>query len=73
MVAQIMHLGTYDDIRQLERLLGHATLATVMRQSQPGWFDNRSWDFWRGRLTHAGETGILTAPPKRTFDHARVL
>ncbi len=48
MIAQIMHLGTYDDIRTLESLVNPDALATVMRGSAAGWFDDRSWDFWRG-------------------------
>lgn len=57
-IAQIMHLGTYEDVRRLEALADPAMLAAIMRQSQPGWFDDKSWDFWRGRLTASGETDI---------------
>jgi hypothetical protein len=70
MIAQIMHLGTYDDIRQLEALVGEVALADTMRRSQPGWFDDRSWSFWRGRLEADGQSNIPTHRPQRAFMHA---
>ena len=69
-IAQIMHLGTYEDIRRLEVLVGEAVLAETMRSSQPGWFDDRSWDFWRGRLLALGEADIPERRPARGFVHA---
>jgi hypothetical protein len=66
MAAQIMNLGTYDDISRLERLLPAATLASVMREAQPGWFSARSWEFWRGRL----HIELPPAPPVRDFADA---
>jgi hypothetical protein len=66
-VAQVMNLGTYDDIRGLEGILTPTELADVMRRAQPGWFDARSWSLWRGRLNAAGEGVIPENPPVRTF------
>jgi hypothetical protein len=71
-IAQIMRFGTYDDIRRLERLLGESVLAQVMVESQPGWFDDRSWDFWRGRLSFEADRGIPEQRPLRQFAHADV-
>lgn len=71
-VAQIMHLGTYEDIRRLETILTTDELSTVMRLAQPGWFDARSWGFWRGRLEHDGQRNIPSAPPRRAFLDADV-
>lgn len=70
MVAQIMRFGSYDDIRRLEALLEPEDLAAVMMGSAPGWFDDRSWDFWRGRLSLSGISDIHEHRPKRTFAHA---
>ncbi|HVX74253.1 MAG: hypothetical protein ACTHKD_00745 [Devosia sp.] len=72
-LAQIMHLGTYDDIRRLEALVDAAVLAGVMRGSAPGWFDDKSWDFWRGRLTASGATDIPERRPARSFIDAAVV
>jgi hypothetical protein len=62
-VAQVMDIGTYDDILLLEEVLGRPRLAGVMRGAAAGWFSARSWDFWRGRL--APEEAVPKAPPAR--------
>ncbi|WP_375452350.1 hypothetical protein [uncultured Devosia sp.] len=72
-IAQIMHLGSYEEIRHLELLLGEDSLAQVMVKSEAGWFDDRSWDFWRGRLSLSANRSIPNERPKRTFRHAPVL
>ena len=65
-VAQIMNLGTYDDILQLEALVPAATLIRVMDEAEPGWFSARAWEFWRGRLG----ADLRTHPPARSFADA---
>ena len=69
-IAQVMHIGSYDDILRIEAVLGRERLAEVMRQAQPGWISTRSWNFWRGRLL--AQAGLQTPehPPKRSFDAA---
>jgi hypothetical protein len=67
-IAQVMNLGTYEDIRRLETAYGAEELRAVMLRAQRGWISERSWDFWRGRLTFAGAGPIPQAPPRRTFD-----
>jgi hypothetical protein len=69
-VAQVMDIGTYEDILRLEAAVGRERLAEVMRHAQPGWISARSWDFWRGRLL--AQAGLQTPehPPKRSFDAA---
>ena len=71
-IAQVMNIGTYDDIRRLENALGFARLAAVMRGAAPGWFSPRSWGFWRGRLARETSVDIPTEPPRRAF-HAETL
>ncbi len=66
-----MNLGTYDDIRQLEAALGQAYLVDVMLHAEPGWFSDRSWEFWRGRLSYAiGVAAVPEKAPRRAFDVA---
>jgi hypothetical protein len=65
-VAQIMNLGTYEDILSLESLLAPPLLARVMLNAQPGWFSARAWEFWRGRLGIA----MPGQPPVRSIAHA---
>jgi len=65
-VAQIMNLGTYEDIMRLEALVPPAALTRLMSNAQPGWFSPRSWEFWRGRLG----ADLPDDPPKRDFADA---
>jgi len=67
-LAQAMSLAPFDDMRRLETVLGPNRLADVMLNAQPGWIDERSWEFWRGRLQRATGRAILETPPRRSFD-----
>lgn len=70
-VAQVMDIGTYDDIRRMEAALGFERLADVMIHAEPGWISPRSWSFWRGRLSRETSKPIPAEPPRRSF-HAEV-
>ena len=67
-LAQAMEFASYADIRRLERILGQRTLAAVMQQAEPGWLSERSWEFWRGRLTKATGQPISNEPPRRALN-----
>jgi hypothetical protein len=41
-----------------------------MLHAEPGWIDDRSWQFWRGRLSFAVGAVIPRKPPQRLFDAA---
>jgi hypothetical protein len=69
-IAQTMNLGTYEDILLLEQAVGQVRLADVMRRAAPGWINERSWEFWRGRLSFAIGAVLPEKPPQRTFDAA---
>ncbi len=69
-IAQVMNLGTYDDIRRLEACYEPDELRGVMLRAAPGWIGERSWDLWRGRLAFAGAGPIPEIPPRRSFDAA---
>jgi hypothetical protein len=71
-IAQAMNLGTFDDIRRLERTLGHERLALVMLRAAPGWFSDRSWEFWRGRLSLALGHALPQEAPRRSFNAAAI-
>jgi hypothetical protein len=68
-IAQAMEVGTFDDIRRLEQTLGPDRLAQIMLKAAPGWFSERSWEFWRGRLSTAlaRTNAIPEEPPRRSF------
>jgi len=65
-VAQVMDLGTFADVRALEKMVGPEALTEVIRRAEPGWFSPRSWHFWHRRLGLAS-TGVVPALPVRCF------
>jgi len=69
-IAQTMNLGTYEDILLLERTVGKPRLVEVMLRAEPGWIDDRSWEFWRGRLSFATGAAIPDVAPRRMLDAA---
>jgi hypothetical protein len=71
-IAQVMDIGSYEDILRIEAVLGRERLADVMRHAQPGWISARSWNFWRGRLRAQAGLELPERPPRRTFYAAAV-
>jgi hypothetical protein len=67
-LAQAMNFALFEDVRRLEKTLSPDRLADVMLKAEPGWISDRSWEFWRGRLTLATGRAIPDAPPRRSFD-----
>lgn len=67
-LAQAMNLASFADVRRLESVLGRRRLAEVMLGAAPGWFSDRSWEFWRGRLSLSSVQAIPEEPPRRSFD-----
>jgi hypothetical protein len=69
-IAQTMNLGTYDDILLLEQAIGRARLVETTRRAEPGWISDRSWEFWRGRLSFTTGMAIPSEAPRRAFHAA---
>jgi hypothetical protein len=69
-IAQTMNLGTYDDILLLEQMVGKPRLVEIMLRAEPGWIGDRSWEFWRGRLSFAMGAAIPDKAPRRSFHAA---
>ena len=66
-IAQTMNLATYDDILLLEQTVGKPRLVEIMLHAEPGWINDRSWEFWRGRLSFATGATIPDEAPQRIF------
>src|SRR5258708_24561019 len=64
-IAQTMNLGTYGDILLLEQTVGKTRLSELMLTAEPGWFTNRSWEFWRGRSSSSTESATPHDTPTR--------
>ena len=69
-IAQTMNLATYDDILLLEQTVGKTRLVEIMLRAEPGWLSDRSWEFWRGRLSFATGAVIPDKAPRRSFHAA---
>jgi hypothetical protein len=67
-LAQAMELAPFEDVRRLETVLGAEALAELMLNAEPGWLSDRSWEFWRGRLTIATGKTIPEEAPRRSLD-----
>jgi hypothetical protein len=67
-LAQAINLASFEDARRLETIVGSDLLTDVLINAEPGWIDERSWEFWRGRLALATGRAIPEAPPRRSFD-----
>lgn len=67
-LAQAMSLASFEEMRRLEQTLGPDVLVETMLRAEPGWIDERSWEFWRGRLTRATGRKIPDVSPRRSFD-----
>jgi hypothetical protein len=67
-LAQAMSLASFEEVRRLEQAIGHDVLVETMLIAESGWIDERSWEFWRGRLMRATGREIPDASPRRSFD-----
>jgi hypothetical protein len=67
-LAQAMSMAGFEEVRRLEQTIGYDRLAETMLQAEPGWIDERSWEFWRGRLMQATGRRLPDAAPARSFD-----
>jgi hypothetical protein len=66
-VAQAMNMASFEDMRRIEHELGPDALLETMLAAQPGWLDERSWEFWRGRLAFATGRAVPEEAPRRSL------
>ncbi len=48
--TQVMEMGDYEDVCELESALGREFLTTALRQAEAGRFSEPSWAYWHYRL-----------------------
>lgn len=63
-IAQVMNLGDYDDVRALLKLADEEYLKAVLQRAEAGEFNERSWTYWHYRLG-LSESGKVPALPRR--------
>ena len=64
-IAQVMDVGTLEDIQSLAKGVGRSTLIGIMKQALPGWFRPRSWAFWHTALGRTSAGRIPPIPSRR--------
>lgn len=45
-IAQVMDIGNYGDVKALEAETGRMRMRQVLSDAQPGWFSPQSWQYW---------------------------
>jgi hypothetical protein len=63
-VAQVMNIGDYEDVRALFKLTDEEYLRAVLHKAATGEFNERSWAYWHYRLG-VSEPGKVPALPQR--------
>jgi hypothetical protein len=61
-LANLMNRGTWDDIQTAKKLLGDEVFKQVLRETPPGYFNYRAWDYWHLKY---GMTPIPPLPKRR--------
>ena len=60
--AQVMNLGTFEDLTRMVETTGEDYLLGVLERAEAGQLDARSWHYWHYRLGLA-EYGTRPVPP----------
>lgn len=66
-LAQVMNLGTYEDLGRLLTAFTVEELGHVLMSAEPGWFTERSWAFWHVRFGLISNGALPPPLPIRTF------
>lgn len=65
-IAQVMTLGTHEDMKALEAEVGRMRLKEALLSAEPGWFTPQAWAFWHVVLDVASFDAI---PPQLRRAH----
>lgn len=66
LIAQVMDIGIWEDILNIEDQLGQDALRDVITHTEAGWFHIKAWHFWHYRLELA-KVGEVPPLPVRRF------
>jgi hypothetical protein len=65
-VAQVMNLGTFEDVQLLVQMMGEERLKLVLRSAEAGQFTPRSWHYWHYRLGLSRPGEVPPLPVRKT-------
>lgn len=66
-IAQVMNLGDFDDVRKLLGVAGEKALRSALQDAEPGWFNIRSWHYWHFALGMTKYNQSVPPMPSRHF------
>jgi hypothetical protein len=64
-VAQVMNIGDFDDVRLLTGHVGESYLRDILQKAEAGQFNERSWTYWHYRLGLAEPGGVPALPVRK--------
>ena len=64
-IAQIMDIGTFEDIHELESIVGKDSLREVLQKAEAGQFRPRSWSYWQYLLNGLRDDTLPPLPLRR--------
>lgn len=64
-IAQVMNLGTFEDVQALRKQAGEMALKQVLREARPGEFSERSWNYWHLILRLSQLRAVPPLPVRR--------
>jgi hypothetical protein len=65
-IAQVMNIGTFEDICRLAAEVDDETLRDVLQHAEAGQFSQRSWAYWHYRLGLADVDRVPPMPVRKT-------
>jgi len=73
-VAQVMNMGDWNDVCRLVDLIGDEGLCRVIKQTEIGMFNERSWHYWHYWHYRLGlaKMGCVPELPARELSHDRI-
>ncbi|MFI4914402.1 MAG: hypothetical protein ACHQAR_04350 [Steroidobacterales bacterium] len=67
-IAQVMNLGTWKDVRTLEAAIDPDLLRAIIEHAEAGWFSDDSWHYWHYRLGMVPPSAAVPQLPRRTLE-----
>jgi hypothetical protein len=66
-VAQVMNIGDFYDVRSLWNAVGSKPFCQAIERAEAGWFNKRSWAYWHYRCGLRSFDEPLPPLPKRNI------
>ena len=64
-IAQVMDLGTFEDIHELVGTVGEESLRQALQNAEAGQFRPRSWSYWQYILNGLADDALPPLPVRR--------